>query len=43
MMQINLNNTYQRILEDIYSIIKEGGSHLAYYDPSKGIIFIKRP
>jgi hypothetical protein len=42
-MEISLNSTYQRILEDLYAIIKEEGSRLTYYDPLKGVIVIKRP
>ncbi len=42
MMQISVECSYQRILDALYTIIKEEGSHLAYYDPSKGVIVIKR-
>ena len=42
MMQIIVNEPYERVMKDILEYVKEEKSSVDYYDPSKGIIIIQR-
>ncbi len=42
MEQIVVTGSYEKVLDEIHNIIEEEGSSLAYQDPSKGILIVKR-